>query len=304
MVVDSLSGKTVLVTGASSGLGLEASVKLAGLGARLVLVARDRARGEAAIATVQRRSGSRAVSAMGCDFASLSQIRGLAAAVVATCPNRHVLVNNAGTVSPRREVTEDGIERTFAVNHLGPFLLTNLLLDLLRRSAPARVVTVASAAHRDGDLPFDNLQFEHGGYGITRAYARSKLANVLFTSELARRLAGSGITANCLHPGVVATNIWSHAPWYAAPLLRVVKLFMTSAAKGAETIVYLAASPEVEGQTGGYYERNRRVSPAPVAQDDATARELWERSAALTGCSGRPHTGASESRPGGSYTSC
>jgi NAD(P)-dependent dehydrogenase (short-subunit alcohol dehydrogenase family) len=278
-----MSGQTVLVTGATSGLGLEASVKLAGMGAELVLVARDRARGEAAVADVQRRSGSRTVSVMYCDFASLTQIRALATEVSAKHSTLHVLVNNAGSVSATRVLTEDGIERTFAVNHLGVFLLTNLLLDILMRSAPARVVTVASAAHRQGTLPFDDLQFEHGGYGTNRAYARSKLANVLFTVELARRLAGTGVTANCLHPGVVATNIWSHAPWYTQPLIAVGKLFMTSAEQGAETIVYLAASPEVQGLTGGYYERNRIVPPSRLAQDEALARRLWERSAALVG---------------------
>ena len=282
-MTESISGKTVLITGATSGIGLEASAKLARMGAELVLVGRDRARGEAAVAAVKRRSGSTAVALMRCDFASLAQIRALAADVVASRPRLHILVNNAGSVNARRAVTEDGIERTFAVNHLGPFLLTNLLLDLLRRSAPARVVTVASAAHRQGDMPFDDLQFETGGYGTMRAYARSKLANVLFTAELARRLAGTGVTANCLHPGAVATNIWSHAPRYAQPLLAVAKLFMISAERGADTIVYLTASPEVEGLTGGYYERNRKVLPSRLAQDEAIAKTLWERSAAIVG---------------------
>jgi len=278
-----MSGQTVLVTGATSGLGLEASVKLARMGAEVVLVARDRARGEAAVADVQSRSGSRTVSVMYCDFASLTQIRALAIEVSAKHSTLRVLVNNAGSVSAKRMLTEEGLERTFAVNHLGVFLLTNLLLDVLARSAPARVVTVASAAHRQGTLPFDDLQFEHGGYSTNRAYARSKLANVLFTTELARRLAGTGVTANCLHPGVVATNIWSHAPWFTQPLIAVGKLFMASAEQGAETIVYLAASPEVQGLTGGYYERNRIVVPSRLGQDEAIARRLWERSAALVG---------------------
>jgi retinol dehydrogenase-14 len=282
-MTERISGKTVLVTGATSGIGLEASAKLAGMGAELVLVGRDRTRGEAAVAAVKRRSGSRAVTLMRCDFTSLTRIRALAADVVTSRPKLHILVNNAGSVSARRAVTEDGIERTFAVNHLAPFLLTNLLLDLLRRSAPARVVTVASAAHRQGDIPFDDLQFESDRYGIMRAYARSKLANVLFTAELARRLAGTGVTANCLHPGAVATNIWSHAPWYSRPLLAVAKVFMISAEQGADAIVYLAASPEVEGLTGGYYEGNRRVLPSAIARDEAIAMRLWERSAALVG---------------------
>jgi len=282
-MADWIAGKTALVTGASAGIGLEASVKLAALGAELVLVARNRERGEAAVAAVKQRSGSSAVRLKLCDFASFTQTRALAADIVATCPKLHVLVNNAGGVSRTREVTEEGIERTFAVNHLAPFLLTNLLLDLLKRSAPARVVGVASAAHRGGTMPFDNLQFEHDGYGVMRAYARSKLANVLFTRELARRLAETGVTANCLHPGAVATNIWSQAPASLKPLLALAKLFMVSPEKGGDTIVYLAASPEVAGASGGYYEKDRKVEPAPIARDDALARELWTRSAALVG---------------------
>jgi len=246
-------------------------------------VARDRARGEAAVAAVKKRSGSDAVSLMLCDFASLSQIRALAAQFMSSLPTLHILVNNAGTASRRREVTEDGIERTFAVNHLAPFLLTNLLLDLLKRSAPARVINVASIEHRHGVMPFEDLQFEKGGYRMTQAYARSKLANVLFTTELARRLAGTTVTANCLHPGAVATNIWSVAPAYVRPLLPVAKLFMLSAAEGADPVVRLAASPEVEGLTGGYYERNRKVPPSPLARDNTTAKKLWDRSAALVG---------------------
>jgi NAD(P)-dependent dehydrogenase (short-subunit alcohol dehydrogenase family) len=282
-MADWIAGKTVLVTGATSGIGLEASVKLARMGAELVLVARDRARGDAAVADVKTRSGSGAVGLMMCDFASVSQIRALAAQVVASCPKLHVLVNNAGSVFQARELTEDGVERTFAVNHLGPFLLTNLLRDHLVRSTPARVVVVSSAAHRADEMPFDNLQFEHGGYGIMRAYSRSKLANVLFTRELARRLAGSGVTVNSLHPGAVATNIWSHSPGYLRPLLAVARLFMLSAEKGADTIVFLAASPDVSAETGGYYERNRKVPPSAVARNDAVASELWTRSAALAG---------------------
>ena len=284
IMAGSLSGKIALVTGATSGIGFEASVKLAAMGATLVLVARDRARGEAAVVAVKKRSRSDAVSLMFCDFASLSQVRALAAGVMSSHPTLHILVNNAGSASPKREVTEDGIERTFAVNHLAPFLLTNLLLDLLKRSAPAKVINVASIEHRHGTLPFDNLQFEKGGYRITRAYARSKLANVLFTTELARRLTGTGVTANCLHPGAVATNIWSHAaPGYVRLLIPVAKLFMLSSEKGADTVVYLAANPEIEGLTGGYYERNRKVTPSPLAQDHAIPKRLWDRSAALVG---------------------
>jgi len=271
-----------LLTGASSGIGLEASVKLARLGAQVVMVARDAKRGQAALDDAKARSGSDALSLLLCDFASQAAIRALAAEYRALHPRLDVLVNNAGSVSPKREVTADGLERTFAVNHLGYFLLTNLLIDLLEKSAPSRVVNVASVGHRSGTMDFDNLQFEHGGYGIMKAYSRSKLGNVLFTTELARRLAAKGVTVNCLHPGGVSTNIWSHAPRYARPILALAKLFMITPEQGADRIVYLAASPEVEGQTGGYFDKNRRVAPSALAQDEKLAHRLWELSARLT----------------------
>lgn len=276
-----LSGKTVLITGASSGIGLEAAVKLARLGAQVAMVARDPAKGEAALAEVKTRSASQAVSLLLCDFASQAAIRALASDYRARYERLDVLVNNAGSVSYRRETTVDGLERTFAVNHLGYFLLTHLLLDVLEKSAPASVVNVTSTGHRQGDMDFDNLQFEQGGYRIMKAYCRSKLGNVLFTTELARRLAGKGVTVNCVHPGSVATKIWSRAPWFARPILAVAKRFMLTPEQGGDTIVYLATSPELEGQTGGYYEGDRRVDPARLARDPALARKLWDVSAKL-----------------------
>lgn len=275
-----LNGKTVLVTGASSGIGLEACVKLAAMGADLVMVARDRSRGEAAVAAVKERAAARRPSLMLCDFASQRSIRALAAEFRASRSRLHVLVNDAGSVSADREVTEDGIERTFAVNHLGYFLLTNLLLDLLEKSAPARIVNVASIGHRAGTLDFDDLGFEKG-YFILKAYNRSKLGNVLFTRELSRRLQRTGVTVNCLHPGAVATNIWSHAAWWARPFLSLAKLFMVTPGQGGDAIVFLATSPELEGKTGGYYESNRLVRPSRLAQDDALATRLWDVSAKL-----------------------
>jgi NAD(P)-dependent dehydrogenase (short-subunit alcohol dehydrogenase family) len=266
----------MLVTGANAGIGKEACVKLARAGAEVVMVARDRGRGEAALAEVKQRASSDKVSLLECDFASQASIRALAAAYRERHQRLDVLVNNAGSVSDKRQLTVDGIEQTFAVNHLGYFLITNLLLDLLEKSAPARVVNVASIGHRRGTMDFDDLGYERG-YFIMKAYSRSKLGNVLFTVELARRLAGRGVTVNCLHPGGVATNIWSHAPWYARPVLELgKKLFMISPEQGGDTIVYLAASPEVEGQTGGYYEKNQRVRPARRAEDPALAQRLWD----------------------------
>jgi NAD(P)-dependent dehydrogenase (short-subunit alcohol dehydrogenase family) len=276
-----LSGKTVLVTGASSGLGLEAGILLARLGAEVVLTARDERKGAAAVAEARARSGSSAISFEACEFGSQADIRKLASRWRAAHARLDVLVNNAGAVSPVRKLTPDGLEQTFAVNHLGYFLLTNLLLGLIEKSAPSRVVNVASVAHRQGDLDFDDLQYERGGYAIMKAYARSKLANVLFTAELARRLAGRGVTVNCVHPGAVATGIWSRAPWFARPVLAVAKRFMLAPEEGARAVARLAASPELEGRTGGYYEREELVRPSRLAEDEALARRLWEVSARL-----------------------
>jgi retinol dehydrogenase 14 len=279
-----MRGKTVLITGATSGIGLEASVELARRGARMFLVGRDPRRTEAAVAQVQSRSGSDEVSSFLCDFSSQGSIRALAGEVLARLDRLDVLINNAGGVNKKRGLTVDGIEKTFAVNHLGYFLLTNLLLDLLKRSAPARVVSVASIAHRKATLDFDDLGFERGGYWIMRAYGRSKLANVLFAAELARRLAGTGVTSNSLHPGSVATNIWSGAPAWAKPLIQILfRPFFLSVEEGAAFIVQLAADPELEGVTGKYFETGKAVPPAPVAQDEAVARRLWDVSAAMVG---------------------
>jgi NAD(P)-dependent dehydrogenase (short-subunit alcohol dehydrogenase family) len=276
-------GKNILVTGATSGIGLEASVELARRGARVILVGRDPGRTDAMAAAVKMRSGSSEVSSLLCDFSSQADIRRLAEAVLAGHDRLDVLVNNAGAVNKKRQVTVDGIERTFAVNHLGYFLLTNLLRDLLVRSAPARVVTVASIGHRKGTLDFSDLGYERG-YSIMRAYGRSKLANVLFASELARRLAGTGVTSNSLHPGAVATNIWSGAPLWAKPLIHLLfRPSFISPEEGGAHIVELAASPELEGVTGKYFEEGRMVEPAPLAQDEALAQRLWDVSAGMVG---------------------
>lgn len=276
-------GKTALITGATSGIGLEASVELARRGARVLMVGRDSARTEAAVADVAARSGSTDVAHLLCDFSSQAEIRNLAHSILARLDHLHILVNNAGGVHKARRMTVDGVEATFAVNHLGYFLLTNLLRDLLAGSAPARVVTVASIGHRRGTLDFEDLGLERG-YGIMKAYARSKLANVLFAAELARRWAAAGVTSNSLHPGSVATNIWSGAPLWAKPIITLVfRPFFISAREGARGIVTLAADPALEGVTGKYYEGGRAVEPAPLARDEALARRLWEVSAAMVG---------------------
>jgi NAD(P)-dependent dehydrogenase (short-subunit alcohol dehydrogenase family) len=276
-------GKTVLVTGATSGIGLEGSVELARRGARVLMVGRDPGRTEAAVADVVTRSGSRDVSHLLCDFSSQADIRKLAASVLARPDPLHVLVNNAGGVHKTRRLTVDGIEATFAVNHLGYFLLTNLLQDLLVKSAPARVVTVASIGHRRGTLDFDDLGFERG-YGTLKAYARSKLANVLFAAELARRLAGTGVTSNSLHPGSVATNIWSGAPLWAKPIIALAfRPFFISAEQGSRGIVRLVSDPALEGVTGRYYEAKHEAVPAPLAREEALAQRLWQVSARMVG---------------------
>lgn len=221
------------------------------------------------------------VDSLLCDFSSQAQVRRLAEEFRARYDKLHVLVNNAGTVFTKRTLTADGVEATFAVNYLGPFLLTNLLLDVLKASAPARVILVSSNGHYGGTMDFNDLGFEHG-YQIMRAYGRSKLAAVLFTRELAKRLKGAEVTVNAVHPGAVATSIWDRAPAYTRPIFSLAKrLVMISPAAGAETIVYLATSPEVEGKTGLYFEKNRPKFPSRLAQDDAVARRLWDESARL-----------------------
>jgi len=283
-----LNGKTVLITGATSGIGLEAAVAMAGTGARTVIVGRNPDKTAAVLAQVKQRSGSEAVESLLCDFSSQAAIRALAGKVRERCPRLDVLINNAGTVFARRTLTEDGIEATFAVNHLGYFLLTRLLLDRLVASAPARIVNVASTEHYRGTLDFDDLGFERG-YTIMKAYARSKLANVSFTRRLARDLEGTGVTANAVHPGVVATHIWDGAPAWTQPVFAIIKpLFMSSPVEGAARITYLAASPEVAGISGCYFEKNRPRAPSELARDEALGERLWQESARLTGL---PDTG-------------
>jgi NAD(P)-dependent dehydrogenase (short-subunit alcohol dehydrogenase family) len=274
-----VQGKTVLVTGATSGIGHQACVELARRGAQVVLVGRDEDRTLAAVESVRAQTGVEADHLL-CDFSQQAAIRALAKAYADRFDRLDVLVNNAGGVQRSRRLTQDGIEWTFAVNHLGYFLLTNLLLDLIVASSPARVVSVASVGHRNGTLDFDDLGFERG-YSTLKAYGRSKLANVLFANELARRLTGTGVTSNSLHPGAVNTNIW---PGWGKPLLR---LFLgrkfISPERGAEPIVRLAADPELHDVTGRYFERHRQLDPAPLAQDPVAAARLWDVSAELVG---------------------
>jgi NAD(P)-dependent dehydrogenase (short-subunit alcohol dehydrogenase family) len=275
--------KTIVITGASDGIGLEAASQLAAQGHHVAMVGRTPAKLQAAVARVRRESPDAPVDSFLCDNTSLADVRGLAHELLAAYPRIDVLVNNAGTVFDKRTVTPDGIEATFQVNHLAGFLLTELLLDRIVAGAPARIVTTSSIGHYSGTMDFDDLGFEHG-YQIMRAYGRSKLANVLHTRHLARRLEGTGVTANCLHPGAVATNIWSGAPWFARPFLAIAKrVMMISPATGGERIVHLVTSPDVEGRTGGYYEQDKLKEPASLARDDEIADRLDAVSRELVG---------------------
>jgi retinol dehydrogenase 14 len=275
--------KTMLVTGATGGIGLEAAVALARAGHRLVLVGRNMEKAEAAVAQVKKRGSATEVFALACDFSSQAQIRRLAAEYQARYDRLDVLLNNAGLVTPHRTVTEDKIETTFAVNYLAPFLLTTLLLDLVVKSAPARIVNVSSTNHYRGTMDLNDLGFAKGGWSTLGAYSRSKLGNVLYTRALARRLEGSGVTVNAVHPGGVDTGIWKKAPWFARPLLFVYrKLRMVSAEEGAKRLLYLVTSPEVEGKTGLYFEDDRPKQPSKLALDDALGERLWAESEKLT----------------------
>ena len=273
-----MSGKVCLVTGANSGIGKVTALELARMGARVVMVCRDRARGEAALTEIKQATGSGGLELMLCDLSSQADIRRFADQFRATHDRLDVLVNNAGVYLRKRTTTVDHLEATLAINHLGYFLLTNLLLDMLKQGAPSRVVNVSSDAHAHGHINFDDLQGEKSYSGV-KAYCHSKLANILFTRELARRLAGTGVTANCLHPGAVATGIFRALP---KPIEAIIKLVTMSPEKGAQTSIYLASAPAVEQVTGRYFVKCAEARPSSEAQDDQVASRLWAESARLT----------------------
>jgi retinol dehydrogenase 12 len=283
-----MSGTTCLVTGASSGIGKETALRLALLGATVVIVARDAARGAAAGAEITGRVPLAQVEVMTADLSSLAQVRRLAADVLGRHDRLDVLVNNAGVISPRRQLTEDGLETTFATNHLGPFLLTSLLRGLLERSVPARVVTVSSAAHKQvGAIPWDDLP--RGAQSRqAQAYPVSKLLNILFTTELARRLAGTGVTANCLHPGFVRTSLGRDVTGVLGTVLPMILRLRPGPAAGARTPVYLASSPELVDVTGGYFVNCKPAEPSALAKDTRAAARLWALSEDLAGLAAAP----------------
>ncbi|TMC45827.1 MAG: SDR family oxidoreductase [Chloroflexi bacterium] len=280
-VKSSMQGKICMVTGANSGIGKATALALAQMGATVVMVCRDRARGEEARSEITTKSKNNAVDLLQADLSSQQSIRQLVEHFKQRYTHLHVLINNAGAAFTGRRETVDGLEMTFAVNYLAPFLLTHLLLDVLKASAPARIVNVSSASHKSGYIQMDDLQGEKHNRSM-RAYPQSKLAIVLFTYELARRLQGTGVTANCLDPGFVATNIGqTGASLPVRLLIKLIGSFGTSPEKGAKTSIYLASSPEVEGVTGKYFVKSLPKRSAAISYDESLQRQLWEQSAKL-----------------------
>jgi len=279
-----MQGKKVLITGATNGIGKATALALAKMGPELIIVGRDPDRTVATVGEIKAASGNSAVEMLLADLSSMNEVRRLAGEFQAKYSQLDVLINNAGAVFAKRQETVDGYEMTFALNHLSYFLLTNLLIDNLKRASSARIVNVSSGAHTGGHIDFDDLQSKKS-YGMQgfRPYSNSKLANVLFTYELARRLAGSTVTANALEPGVVATGFGHNNRGLISWATSLAQRFGKTAAQGAETIIYLASSPEVQVVSGKYFDNCKPVASSPELQDPAIAKRLWEESAKLTG---------------------
>ena len=276
-----MAGRVCVITGCTSGIGKATAIGLAKKGSTVVIVCREQARGQIALDEVRTKGGSTDVHLLLSDLSSQTSVRELADNIAGSFDRLHVLVNNAGVFRMSYSVTVDGIETTFAVNHLAQFLLTNLLLEKLRKNTPSRIVNVSSAAHEGGSLPVEPSERDH--YSGSNAYDQSKLANVLFTYELAKRLKNTGVTANCLHPGVVGTNLLKSGSPLLGSLFALASPFLLKPEAGARTSVYLASSPEVENVTGKYFVRNAPVRSSSESYDERAATELWELSAKLTG---------------------
>jgi NAD(P)-dependent dehydrogenase (short-subunit alcohol dehydrogenase family) len=278
-----MAGKVVLVTGGTGGIGKATAIGLAALGAQVGITGRDLARTGQVVADIRAASGNSAIDGFAADMSSQAEVRRLAVAVLHAYPRLDVLVNNVGGFWAHRHTTADGLEHTFALNHLASFLLTNLLLDRLKQSAPARVVNVSSHVQAEGRIDFDDLQGARA-YSGQAAYSQSKLANVMFTNELARRLEGTGVTANSLHPGVVRTNFGAEdQAWLFSVLSRLVLPFLKTPTQGAETSIYLASSPEMDGVTGQFFANKKVKTATKVADDPAMRARLWQASADLVG---------------------
>ena len=277
-----MKGKTVVITGGTSGIGEIAAEQLAQMGARIVLIARDKSRGEATLARLRERAPGLTHTVHCADLARIPEMKRVAAQIAESEPRIDVLINNAGAMFGSRQITGDGLEYTFALNHMAYFVVTEGLRERLQASAPARIINTSSAAHRGARLDFDDLQLVKD-FSAMKAYSRSKLCNILFTRELARRLHGTGVTANCLHPGFVATRFGDQSGGLISQFIGLAKLFAISPEKGAETLVYLASSPDVAETTGAYFYKCRPITPSQAALDDRAAMLLWERSEALAG---------------------
>jgi NAD(P)-dependent dehydrogenase (short-subunit alcohol dehydrogenase family) len=275
-----MKGKTIVATGATSGIGEAAVLVLAGMGARVVLIARDEARAKVTMQKLNAKAPGLDHRLHLADLSSMAETRKVGAAITASEPRIDVLINNAGALFSNRRVTPEGLELTFALNHVAYFALTEALCDTLVASAPARIVSTSSTAHHGANLDFNDLQSAKGHSGL-KAYGGSKLANILFTRELARRLVGTGVTANCLHPGVVATRFGDSSGGFAGLLIPFLRLFFISPEAGADTIVYLASAPEVADTTGGYFVKRKLTEPSAAARDDAAAKRLWIESEKL-----------------------
>ena len=289
-----MQGKTVLITGANQGIGKASAVALGAMGAKLLLVCRSEEKGKAAIVDIEK-AGAKDVELIVGDMSSQKDIRRVASDVLRKVDKLDVLLNNAGLLVPQRRTTVDGIEETFALNHLGYFLLTKLLRELLEKSGPARIVSVSSDAHRNGKMNLDDLQFERTKYSAISAYAQSKLANILFTKELARRLSGTKVTANCLHPGVIASGFGHTYGGIFSFILKLGRPFLASTEDGAKTQVHLCSSPEVEGITGEYWDKCKIARPTRAALSEGDAKRLWEISEDLVAGSAGAATAAAAS---------
>jgi NAD(P)-dependent dehydrogenase (short-subunit alcohol dehydrogenase family) len=276
-----MMGRIVVITGATSGIGAIAAQRLAGMGARIVLVARDRRRGEAVLAQLKSINTGASHSVHYADLSRLAEMTRVGLEIAAAEPRIDVLINNAGALFSSRQITGDNWERTFATNHMAYFVLTHGLRERLIHSR-ARIVNTASSAHKGCSIDFDDLQSTKS-FSPRRGYGRSKLCNILFTRELARRWRGEGVTANCFHPGFVASRFGESSGGLTSRVIAMAKVFAISPEKGAETLVYLASSPEVAAVSGGYFYKCRPVTPSAQARDDATAARLWAESAKLAG---------------------
>src|SRR5215210_2343574 len=277
-----LEGKTCLITGSTSGIGKEIAIGLAKMKATVVLVGRNKAKCQATLEEIRRTASidtnKNQISYLLADLSSQASIHQLAN------ESLEILLNNAGVFLSRRLTTVDGIEYTLAVNHLAPFLLTNLLFERIKASSPSRIITTSSVAHRGAYINFNDLQFERGRYNGVEAYRQSKLANILFTKELARRSRASGVSSNCFHPGGVRTNLVHNSPWYYRLIWTIISPFLVSPKKGADTAVYLASSPKLDDISGKYFVNRKPVGLSDLADDEDTSARLWKISEELTGC--------------------